>query len=92
MNPIDSIVQIKCSAVRPSPECRRPICRRQGLCMPPRDPDYPPYFRCPHEPFERWERRTDLVQIVVRQLMLRYGGEFERALVADSMRPKKRKT
>jgi hypothetical protein len=66
---LERTVQLGCSAARPHLGCRRGICRRYRLCVPPRDPKHCGFYRCPFDSDDAWESRADLVEKIAARLM-----------------------
>ena len=67
--PLERILQLACSAARPHLGCRRGICRRYRLCVPPRDRKHCGFYRCPFDSADAWQSRADLVEKIAARLM-----------------------
>ena len=71
MNDIERIAQLVFSAGPRHQKCRRGVCLRNRLCLPPRG-KHPAIFRCPHDSEEDWQMRFAAVQ--------KLGGRMQRML------------
>ena len=65
---LNRIVQGICAIGLAHKHCRRGVCRRTRICMPPRHKWEPTLFRCPFDEEEKWRHRAVLVGLFSERL------------------------
>lgn len=66
---LERIVQLSCSAGIRHKGCRRPVCRRLRLCMPPRDRQNPAFRRCPFDTHQAWTGRVGAMEKIAERMI-----------------------
>ena len=87
-NLLDRTIQLAFSAGPRNRWCRRLVCRRSGLCLPPRNAEHPHFFRCPFDSEDDWRDRADLAgKIAARLTKVAEKGYVARGLRSPFARP-----
>ena len=66
---LERVVQLVCSIGQRNEGCRRAVCRRYRLCVPPRDVNHEHFYRCPFDADDAWLIRAGVVGKLAERLM-----------------------